>query len=262
MKILIVDDERMVLETSKEAVEELKPDAEVICADRAGKALKLAEEQQIDVALLDIDMPGMNGLQLAKKLKDSQPDVNIIFVTAYSEYALDAFSLYASGYLLKPLQVNELKTAFEHLRTPVVQKEQGLRVQCFGTFEVFYKGKPLNFARMKAKEIFAYLISLNGASANTGELCAVLWEDSADLDRNKHYLRNLMADLKKTLKEYGVQDCVAMRRNQYAVVPEKIDCDYYRFLKHDANAVNLYHGEFMKQYSWAEFTLNIDNTNE
>ena len=59
-----------------------------------------------------------------------------------------------------------------------------------------------------------------------------------------------------------MQDCVAMRRNQYAVVPEKIDCDYYRFLKRDANAVNLYHGEFMKQYSWAEFTLDIDNTDE
>lgn len=88
----------------------------------------------------------------------------------------------------------------------------------------------------------------------------MLWEDSTDLERNKHYLRNLIADLKKTLKEYQVQDCVVMRRNQYAVVPEKIDCDYYRFLKRDANAVNLYHGEFMKQYSWAEFTLNIDNT--
>lgn len=257
MKILIVDDERMVLETSKETVEELKPEAEVICTDRASKALEIAEKEKINVALLDIEMPGMTGLQLAKKLKDIQPDINIIFVTAYSQYALDAFSLYASGYLLKPLQTEELEKAFEHLRYPVEQKEQGLRVQCFGTFEVFYGGEPLTFARVKAKEIFAYLVSLNGASANTGELCAILWEDSSDLERNKHYLRNLLADLRKTLREYRVEDCVIMRRNQYAVVPEKINCDYYRFLKRDVDAINLYHGEFMKQYSWAEFTFKM-----
>ena len=178
MRILIVDDEALVLEKTKSIVEGTILEAEVICAENYIKALELVKEQQVDVALLDIEMPGINGLELAKRIKDITPDTNIIFVTAFSQYALNAFSVYPSGYLMKPLQAGELKEAFNNLRTPVQYKEDKLRIQCFGKFEVFFHDEPVVFSRTKAKELFAYLGDLRGAAYNTGELCSVLWENS------------------------------------------------------------------------------------
>lgn len=255
MKILIVDDERIVLEETKETVEQVKPEAELICADTCKRALEIAEETRIDVAFLDIQMPEMSGLELAKRLKELNSDINIVFTTAYSQYALDAFSLFASGYLLKPFRKEDVESALENLRNPIQYRPERLVVQCFGNFEVFHEGKPVQFARSKAKELFAYLIDLHGASANTGELCAVLWEDSREADKNRHYLRNLISDVKKALKECGAPEVLRCRRNQFSVDPEKIDCDYYRFLEHDAAAVNSFRGEYMNQYSWAEFSM-------
>lgn len=256
MKILIVDDEKMALEVSRETVLEIQPSAEIICTSRCSDAIIATMVNNVDIALLDIEMPGMSGLQLAKRLKELNQDINIIFVTAYSKYAVNAFAQYASGYLLKPLQKKDLEAAFEHLRNPIRRQTDKLRVQCFGNFEAFYKNRPVVFQRAKAKEIFAYLVSLNGASANTGELCAVLWEDSMELERNKHYLRNLLSDLRKALRSCNAEEAFIIRRNQYSVNPDKIECDYYNFLKKDPDAVNSYRGEFMKQYSWAEFIIN------
>ncbi|MGN0151275.1 MAG: LytR/AlgR family response regulator transcription factor [Wujia sp.] len=256
MRILLADDESMVLEENKEVIEQIKPEAHIVCADNYVKALEAAEKEKIDVALLDIEMPGMNGLEISKRLKEINPETNIIFVTAYAEYALAAFGLYASGYLLKPIRAEAVKRAFSNLRYQPKYREDVLRVQCFGNFEVFYDGKPVQFARAKAKEIFAYLVDLKGAAANTGELCALLWEDSVESESNRHYLRNLIGDIKKALRGCNAEDVFISKRNQFAIVPEKIECDYYRYLARDIAAVNSYRGEYMKQYSWAEFSLS------
>ena len=283
MRILIVDDEKMVLEESKEIVKAVRPDDEVICADKSSQALDIIKQKHINVAMLDIEMPGMDGLTLAKKIKETDPDTNIIFVTAYSKYAVDAFGMYVSGYLLKPLQEKDIETALNNLRIPVQTLESSdenksdksdatsaagalflqntqddavkklIRIQCFGNFEVYKGDEIVQFPRAKAKELFAYLVSINGEVANTSQLCTVLWEDSALQDKNRHYLRNLLADLKKTFKSYGVQDVLIVKRNQFAIATDKVDCDYYRFLQKDTAAVNEYRGEFMKQYQWAEF---------
>lgn len=255
MKILIVDDERMALEEAQETVVQIRPEAEVVCAENYAQALGTAKIPELDIALLDIEMPGMSGLGLAKKLKEYNPNINIIFVTAYAEYALDAFSMYASGYLLKPIRAEELERAFANLRHPVEDQGTKLKVQCFGNFEVFYEGKPVHFARARAKEIFAYLVDLNGSTANTGELCGILFEDSRETEKNRHYIRNLISDIRRALHVCHADDVFISKRNQFSIVPDKIDCDYYRFLKKDAMAVNSYRGEYMKQYSWAEFSM-------
>lgn len=255
MRILICDDEIYVREETVETVKLAYPEADCIDTGDAEEALAYVKESYPDIALLDIEMPGMDGLTMAKQIKQISPDTNIIFVTAYSKYAVDAFSLYVSGYLLKPLTVEAVRQAFQNLRIPVRMEEPKIVVRCFGSFEVSYNGKPLVFARSKAKELFAYLVDLRGTSANTTQLCGVLWEDSMEAQKNRHYLRNLIGDIKKTLSSIGMEDALITMRNSFAVNPDKLSCDYYNFLEDDPVAKSEYKGEYMKQYSWAEFSF-------
>ena len=127
-------------------------------------------------------------------------------------------------------------------------------MQCFGNFEVFYNGKPLAFKRSKAKELFAYLVNLSGASCNASELCAVLWEVAVDSHSLKSNLRNIVLELNRILDACGAKDVLIHKKNFYAIDKIKLDCDYFKFLDYDADAVNSYKGEYMNQYSWAEIT--------
>jgi two-component SAPR family response regulator len=131
-------------------------------------------------------MPGMNGINLAKGLKKTNPLINIIFVTAYDHYAIEAYKMHASGYLSKPVTVAKIKSEMEALRYPIELKPtKKLQVKCFGNFEVFHNGEPINFFYQKSKEVFAYLIDREGSSINVNELNAVMWEED-----HKSYLRN------------------------------------------------------------------------
>lgn len=255
MKIMIVDDEIYAMKQLCSVVEEVAPGAEISCFGDCDGAIEEARRKNYDVAFLDIQMPEKNGLALAKELKDIYRDTNIVFVTGYSEYALDAIKLHCSGYVLKPAQKEDIEDALANLRTPIRYTEGKLRVQCFGNFEVFYNNKPIDFERNKTKELFAYLIDRRGAAATTGELCGILWEDNSADESRKHYLRNLIAGLKKSLKACGAEDIFLCKRNRFAVDAEKIECDYYKYLERDPAAVNSYKGEYMAQYSWAEMTL-------
>lgn len=119
MRVLIVDDEKLIAEDLKNEVNMLYPDYAVEAVTSAEDALELVKKKEYDVAMLDIDMAGMDGLTLARKILAIYPAINIIFVTGYSEYSLEAHELYCSAFLLKPVGERKLKKAFENLRKPI-----------------------------------------------------------------------------------------------------------------------------------------------
>lgn len=252
MNIIAVDDERRALNTLVKAVKTARPEADVTGFTSAKEALEFAKENRVDAAFLDVQMAEMNGLFLAKALKDVYGKTNIIFVTAYSQYAGDAIALRASGYVMKPINPDHVREEIENLRNPVSfapDSDTCLRVQTFGNFEVFLGGKPLRFPRSKSKEVLAYLVHKNGTSCSMRELSAVLFEDNAKMDSMRVYVSVMI----KTLEEAGAEGVVIKRYNSVAVDTSKFDCDLYRFMKMDSEAVNAYAGEYMANYSWAEF---------
>ena len=249
MKILLVDDEELQLLRLKETVKKLLPENDFLCYTNPVLAWEENSENPIDIAFLDIAMPVINGFQLAKKLKSVNPHVNLIFVTAYDEYALDAYKIHASGYVTKPVNTEKIQVELDGLRFPVsLPKTKKLQVKCFGNFELFVDGTPVKFQRTKSKELFAYLIDREGAAVSVGELNAVLWEEDHD-----SYLRNLISDIQSTLKKLGVSDVFVKRRNECFVDISKIDCDAYEYKRDNPTAIRLYRGEYMEQYDWAIF---------
>ena len=261
MLIYIIDDEPIVLKASEQVVRRAVPDADLMTfesGDDALEHLRTAKEYP-DTVFSDIEMPGTNGLDFAVRLKQLSPQTRIVFVTAYSEYALDAFRVHANGYILKPMNamrvLEEIKeSAEQRAETRPETRTEMLKIQCFGNFEVFWKGKPLQFARRQTKELLAYLIDRKGASCTMEEIAAAIWEDYTNEKNTRAQLRILISDLRHTLANIGMEDLVLRRRGQIAIVTDKLDCDYYRMLQGDMDAVNAYHGEYMVQYSWAELT--------
>ena len=250
MNVLIVDDEKLQLLRLEEAVKKVMDNVNVISFINPLEALDKSRDLDIDIAFLDIEMPKINGIMLAKTLKKQNPKVNIIFVTAYDKYGLEAMKLHASGYISKPVNEAKIKEELESLRYPIEEQisKDTLVVKCFGNFEVFYQGEPLKFSYSKTKELFAYLIDREGSAININELNAVLWEED-----HKSYLRNLISDLAKTLKDLGLDDIFYKRHNECYIDVSKVDCDAYRYKHNDPDAIRKYRGEYMIQYPWAVF---------
>jgi len=254
VNIIAVDDEHFALTKIEAAVKETLPNCALSCFDTPSGAISHAREYSVDVAFLDIEMGGMNGLQLAKRLKDIYSKTNIIFTTGYSHYALDAYSIHACGYLLKPVTSEAVLEAMDYLHHPVKSTRGSIRVRTFGNFEVFIDEKPLRFTRSKTKELFAYLIMRNGSWCSNKEIVSVIWDNAVDSPALQSHYRNLVSDLTRALKSADAEDALRKQSGYLAVAPENFSCDLYDFCAAAPDAVNSYMGEFMSQYSWAEFT--------
>lgn len=246
MNLLLVDDEVLALEALKKAVSKVLPNARINAFTRATQAVEFAEENKPDIAFLDIDMRILNGLDMAKALQNINPKINIIFVTGFTEYALDAFNLYASAYLTKPVTADAITTAVSQLRYPIEDKR--IRFHCFGNFEVYCDNKPIVFSLSRTKELLAYLVDRDGTECRKNEIIATLFED----DFNTEYYKKLRQDLIKTFSELGMEDIIIVSYGGLAINKDVVRCDYYDYLKSDKETPPT---EYMTQYSWAEETL-------
>lgn len=258
MRVIVTDDEVLALEDSYEAVLAVMPDADVIPCETVYDAIKAAEEP-VDIAFLDVEMPGMTGIELAAKLQEKYPKINIIFVTAFPQYALQAYNLLASSYCVKPITVAEIQKAVDNLRysldeiREIVKPVTGkLKAICFGDFSIDdIHGTPIMFRREKSKELLAYLISKNGVEATPTELCDVLWGD--DSDNKLDYFWKLTSELRKALIDAGGEEVLRQGRGKYAIDRDKLDCDFLQYL--DKTYRNPWNGKFCEQYGgWAEVT--------
>jgi two-component SAPR family response regulator len=227
---------------------------EVTGFTRPREALEWLKDHPIDLALLDIDMPEINGLMLAEQLKRRYPDAAIIFLTAFTQYAVQAFKLRATGYLLKPVSLDDLKEEVDYaLSRGLIHLSGHIVVQTFGNFEIFVDGETLVFHRSKAKELLAYLIDRNGRGVNRPGIYAALWEEGLYDYSKQKYLDVIIRSLRETLREARIEEILEIKGGFLRVRTEQLNCDLYRFLKNDPEAVNAYRDEYMEEYPWAIF---------
>lgn len=255
MVTIAVDDSITLAQQIRESMYSIDPGGSHYAIGTAEEALRTVSELKPDVVWLEIEMPGMNGLEIAAEIKGISPESNIVFVTGHPEYAVDAFAMHVSGFMLKPVTEERLRDEIDNLRRPVAKEDNSLlKVQCFGNFEVFGKNGIVKFTRSLGKEAFAYLVDRRGAGCTVGEICSVLWEDRQTDKNLKSQCRVIMASLKKDLTEIGAGEVLVKNWNIWGVDTSRVKCDYYDFLKLKNEPVNSFRGEYMAQYSWAEMT--------
>ncbi len=249
MIAIAVDDEPLMLGALAKAIS-ASPDITALTKfSDCEAAIEHVRANPADIAFLDIQMRGMGGLSLAEKILELCPGCKIVFCTGYEEYAIPAFKLHASGYLLKPISAADVQAEINNIKG-IRRREKPLQVQCFGNFEVFVGGEKLSFKRSKTKELLAFLVDRNGAGVTVAEICVALWEED-EAAKSNNYIHQLFYDLRQTLAAVGAGDVFERNNYLYSVDTEKLDCDYYSYQK---TGKPVFRGEYMTQYSWAEKT--------
>lgn len=182
MRVLAVEDEVTLLKHLTNRIREVLPEAEIIPFDNAGDTLSVLPQMQMDIAFLDIEIGNMNGVELAKRIKAEYPRCDIVFCTGYGDYAVQAFNLGASDYLMKPITKKKIEHALSLLRQNGIPGAagHGMYIQCFGEFEVFFDGKPVTIFTKRAKELLAFLVDRAGAVCAPSEINKVILMDSSE----------------------------------------------------------------------------------
>lgn len=240
----------------------------------AKDALDYAREHPVDLAFLDIEMPEMNGLELAERLLEIDACIRVIFLTAYHQYALDAFRAHAIGYLLKPLDSDELKEQIGLLSRrydprPVIKKEKHLHIRCFGQFSVYPDSDHMSTIRWKtakAEELFALLVHYQGRPKSKDVLIDALWPE-LEPEKSANLFRVTCTYLRSALAEKGYVDILLRELDGYRIHTDMLDCDLYKLREfaRSADSVSLkelekfallYSGEYLegKAYDWAAIT--------
>lgn len=257
MKTIIVDDEPLVLKLF-EIEAAYVPEIELIGSfEDPDTALAFTEKNKVDFAVLDVAMPGMNGIDLGKKLKERHPDIVLAYVTGYEQYAMDAYKLEAAAYLLKPFDLEQVKRAAKRAALLHAGDEKRVKIRTFGSFEVFVDGVTVHFHGNKVRELFALLVNKNGGLLTAEEAIALLWEDKPYDKKSQGSYRQLMMRLSEVLASYGVEDIIISSKTGKSIDRTKVECDYFRLLDGDSGVLEEFDGEYMTNYSWAEETLGM-----
>ena len=117
--VIILDDEKVILNYNASVIRQVIPNAETKCFTKPSDAIEFAEKHCVDLALLDIEMGSISGLDVCRKLIGIRPETNVVYLTAYVDYSFDAWSTGASGFMLKPLEAEAVKAQLSMLRKPM-----------------------------------------------------------------------------------------------------------------------------------------------
>lgn len=241
-RILAMEDEAPLLRSLEEELDEVFPLARKSLFSTCADAVAFVEEQAaagepLDFAFLDIRLPDGLGTDVARKIKALYPKANILFCTAYSEYALEAFDIHVMGYLMKPVTAREIAEVLDDMlprwrtekavslpaslegREPRVRVVSGIQPQ------VFIDGELVLFPRRKSLVLFGYLVAKRGEPVSTEQLAEMLWPDEAYNRKAKNKVTAAISSLRKTLRDYGCEDILKKDWNSISVDMEQITAE-------------------------------------
>ena len=222
MIALCVDDEPIMLTLLQKAAEASPDIDEVHAFGKADDALAWAETNHFDVAFLDIELHGINGTEIARRLREKSPYLPIIFCTGYSEYALDAYRIHADGYLLKPIHAEDLQSELDRLNGKNLTKPL-LYISDNGMSLKDKNGEAFAFRRGLTYDLVRILVEADGASLTKEELCDKLFGTIPGFtEKNNNYFSKLAGDLSATLSLHGAGDVLIKVTNRYALDMKRI----------------------------------------
>lgn len=256
MKTILVDDEMWSMEQFLFECKERDIDLQGTFTS-AKEALSFVTEHEVDLAVLDVKMPDMDGITLGKKLKEMKQDILIIYISAYEKYIKEAIlDVKADYYLLKPYSIEDVVDVLEKVRHLSERLRKKVVIRTFGEFDIFVDGRVVEFSSQKAKELIAFCIDCGG-EVPMKKIVEALWENRSYDEKVKGLYRKAVVSLNETLKKYGIDYIFCNGRGTCHVNRREFSCDYYEVLDGKNIKETLFDGKYMVNYSWGEDTCGL-----
>ncbi|WP_083485021.1 response regulator [Paenibacillus ihumii] len=280
MKVILVDDERLALDYLERQLNKL---GQVKLLGKYTNPLIGKEQilqQDVDVIFLDINLPEINGIELAEQILEKKPDIHIVFVTAYNEHAVKAFELNALDYIVKPIVAERLALTIKRVRSRMElaskqqeassKKNEYIRLNVLK--QVTIETSPGQFSMMqwrtsKAQELFLYLLQHRGQLVRKSALIEMLWPEY-EMDKVYSQLYTAVYHIRKTLEPLGERFQIANATEGYILKIQNVIIDAEEWesklvslwppnserIDKCAEAIRMYTGHYLQEYDywWAE----------
>ncbi|SNZ04681.1 Two-component response regulator, SAPR family, consists of REC, wHTH and BTAD domains [Terribacillus aidingensis] len=203
MKVMLVDDEPLALQFLESQLHSIGDFTIVGAYDSTRGLTKKIIEKQPELLFLDIKIGAVNGVELASTIQEVKPDLPIVFVTGFHEYAVQAFELNALDYIVKPIQKDRLIKTIQRLRQDEINEntsEAPIQIMCMPTLQFIQNNAsiPVHWRTSKAKEIFCYLLHHAGKPVRKDILIDEFWGES-ELVKSTTQLYSTIYVIRKTL---------------------------------------------------------------
>lgn len=276
IRAIVVDDEPLALRFMEKKLTDSGIIEVVKAFSTVSNVLKEMKHLDFQVAFLDIEMPGVNGLDLAELIQEWNSGIHIVFVTASKDYAIQAFDLHSIDYLVKPIFASRLEKTIGRIQNQIQLDKQwspkqqnnspAIEVICFTDFTVYSRKELVKWKTAKVKELFAFLITNLNTYVNRDTLIDLLWPDN-DYQKAKIQLHTSISYLRKTLDSLGYSKVLSFSDQSYILEIPDLKCDAIEFEQviRDHKTVNptnirlleqvvqMYSGSYMEKndYEWA-----------
>ena len=252
VKLICVDDEQPALDNFQLTVRDFPEIASLKVFKDPETALQWVKENPVDGAFLDIELPGWRGLDLAREMCKIRPELRVVFLTAYHQYAMEAWDTDALGYVLKPYSAEDIRKQLDRMIRYRPMPGHRVEICTIPDLSITVDGDPLFLKREKGRELFALLVDRGEVGITTGEGIACLWPDRPNNQKTGTLFRMTYMRLVNDLREAGIGHILTSEGNRRAIRVDQVECDLYRILKGDAEAAKAYGGQYLREYSWAE----------
>lgn len=266
LRVILVDDELVILEDLKMMIEKYDFIEVVGIYTDPLEAIDALAAKKPDCVFLDIEMAGLNGIELAERISNESPASEVVFITAYNHYAAQAFEVNAIDYMLKPIRPERVERAVqklvEKMKFKPQAKDASCSIKCFGTFEVIVGEHAIKWSRSKSKEFLAYMLQHEGKWVTKYKLCDEQWMDYSP-EQALAYLQTSVYRLRKSLKDVGCDQIkIEYANDRYILRLGEVDYDvrefeqnYQRFMDSGSElaakkALATYRGEYLEGEDW------------
>lgn len=213
LNVIIIDDEIHAIKLVEHYLNEIAK-VHILRFQDPLQVFQIDDLSKIDVIFLDIEMPGVNGFDFAKEISEHNEKIKIVFVTAFSQYAVGAFELdTVVDYLVKPISKERLQKTMNRLIKPDETLDSDLAISCFGAFEAYYKGEPIAWKTYKVKELFVYLLHQH-TPVDRLKIFDDLWPELPD-EKAKVNFHTCISLLRKAFREMGYDHVIKRTGSQY-----------------------------------------------
>lgn len=252
MKAVILDDEPLMLEAFVRMSKNIK-DLDIIGRfEYAEDLIEFSKKQSFEIVFLDIELPGINGIECAKILREGMSKLLVVFISAYDGYVRESNQIGGDDYLVKPYTEETIEKTMEKMRYLIQRQKKSIYVQMFGRFNVMKDDNPIPL-RGKAKEILALILVKCGKEISNEEIYRTIWEEREYSNENMKVYYNALKRLKDSLEKYDIQNIIYSTPRGQMANTKAFDCDYYSWK--DKKNTEQFEGEFLSEYSWGEYIL-------